>query len=338
MKFFCDYHIGQMKKAAGTGLDRNTGRSSALALWRSFSGLSFSDRLNVGLFALTVIAIVISIWSVHIAIVTLEEAREGGSRQQQTLDASKDSLNAARASLEASAKILQDQESIQKTTLENVRSEVNLLDSINSEPHARGFLALKISCKSSGDPDDKPQKSGELVGDTESRRFHRSKWKSEFTLHLIDDEEYSCDGEVKNLGNRIIDSFEVSAGYDRLPDIWVEQPSQERLSDIDLRPVEEVHSSREALSSNQGNTILLSGGNLRPASEDPQGDRFRFVLRIPKTAEIPNTDPIIRHGDLWSENSTRSQGFYGTLRIRISPVMVEYDYIYVYLYRERNQP
>jgi hypothetical protein len=328
-------------------------KSLALALWRSTRGLSFSDRLNVGLFVLTVVTTVIALWSVHISIVTLHEARDGGQKQQVALDASKESLNSAKESLnsvkdsmtsanaslsstkdsmnlakdslDSSVRLLKHQDAIQQQTLENIRDEVRLLQSINAQPNARGFLTLSLNC---GDDVNPKQELRGLVGETENRKFSHSGLRSSARLLLLGGNNYGlgCAGQILNPGNRAIDSYELSLFFDPLIGTGFPDSSELRQSrSIEVRDGREmeVHGTTSSdwgtLKSGDAPITIRSGGRILPVSQDPDGAYFRFRIRVPV-----ETKPGSDH---------RVTKFYGTLKLRIAPAGVDYDTISIDLYR-----
>jgi hypothetical protein len=277
-------------------LNQDYWKSSVLALRRSFNKLSFSDGLNIGLFILTVIAIVISLWSLRVAIVTLEEARKGGEMQQRTLDASRDALVLATG-------LLNNQVSIQKSTLDSVKSEVNLLDSINAEPRARGFLAISILCTSEKG---ERQVSPILIGETENKKFHQSRFHSSFDLHLADGIPYLCTAHIRNLGNKPIDSFDFSASF----------PSTKSKT-LDVQSGDDLSAWKTVSAGENDFAFMKTGGIILPVAQDPIGTDLSFRLKIPAQAE-----------------TGRDKGeYYGTLRVRLTPVLVNYDYVALRIFR-----
>jgi hypothetical protein len=315
-------------------LKREIWKSAASALRKNIGGLSFSDRLNVGLFILTMIAIVISLWSLKVAIVTLEEARKGGKEQQETLDESKDSLRRAANALDSSRDLLERQEQIQDGTLRSIKDEVGLLDSINAQSRARGYLSLSIRCSEPGiAPEHHPQFSGDLVGSSENKRFHGSKLKSEAAFHFIEGQDYDCKGTIRNLGDRVLDSYELSIGFDTLPDIGILTPVGGLSNEIQIQTVNEVHSAAFRPIGYKV-PILASGGTILPSARDPSGANFDFSVKIPAGWKPHG---YIRPGELIPDYSYGDFAI-GRLQIGINLPMVDEDRIdlEVYLVRKKN--
>jgi hypothetical protein len=297
--------------------------------WAGIKGryyeLSFGDRLNCALFCLTILSLAIAFWGVDIAFVTLKEARAGGEKQQTTLDASKDALLAAKASLDTSTTLLRDQSTIQNNTLVAIRqadlllhqttiaaaSQTALLKSINDQPTRRGILAASLECS---DPDGRQQRSStDLIGETENEKFHAGLGHSTFELRLVEETIYSCKLTVRNIGNQKIEQFDVtllpleqsglllSSGHPGDPMNW-------GLLFGDASP------AAIKAAGPIGPPVFFSftpafGGTLLPIAQDPIGQSSEFRLR------------------LLADNSYNPSRSKRGISLRLGPVNVPFDFI-----------
>lgn len=297
------------------------------ATTRQFRELSFADRLNCALFCLTIISLAISLWSVHVAIVTLTEARAGGEKQQKTLDASKDALFAAKSSLDASTTLLKGQVTIQNNTLAAVRqadsllneasiaasSQVQLLKSINEQPSRRGILAISMVCS---DPTGRQQRSPtDMIGKTENVKFHGGRGHSTYAMKMAQGTIYSCTLTVRNIGDQKIEQFEL-------------QPFAAGISGLEVSDSDP--GDRESWSLFWGEdlpggqvgpppffTFRGFGGTLLPLAQDSRGQATEFRLRL-------------RDDHLQTTSQEEP-----ALIFQLAPVNVPHDSITVSIVRER---